>query len=90
MPKGKAQFSAEQTALTGAQKLVSTFSKRFNAKLKSVPTSAASKDLAANLRSFEGAATKQLSALQKDAKTRGPQAAKVKKPTKSKGKSKGC
>lgn len=90
MPKGKTEKTGEQRALDDAEKLAKTFAARMSKKLDAVPSATATKDLRANLRSFQGAATKQLSALQKDAKTRGPQAAKVKKPTKSKGKSKGC
>jgi hypothetical protein len=72
MPKGHMQMTAEQRAVQDAQKLTDTFAKRFSKKLGAIKATTVAKDLQNNLKSFSGAATKQLKDAAKDAATRGP------------------
>ena len=72
MPKGQMTKTAEQRAVEDAQKLAATFAKRFSKKLDAIKATAVSKDLRNNLKSFTGAAAKQLKDAAKDAASRFP------------------
>jgi len=72
MPKGQMQMTGEQRAVKDAQQLAETFANRFSKKLDVLKNASLTKDLRANLRSFQGAASKQLKELSKDAASRGP------------------
>lgn len=76
MPKGKTEMTSAQRAAKEAAKLAATFTKRLSKKLDAFPSVPAAKDLRTNLRSFSGAATKQLNEISKAAATAS------KKPTK--------